>query len=136
VTPWPQDDDPLDVMVRQFRERGKPSLDWVVRWSRYAEPVQAAWDRCFAPEAMFWVLQRAPHPLYRALVALDASLDEAWRLIPIVPLSLLWAADWDVYDSLSNVFYMRRSRSVEFANAFRRAVPVSPRLSELMRGAP
>lgn len=55
--------DPIDELVLDLHRDGRPSLEWVVRWSQgNRDPVQAAWDHSQDDYSMRALLRLARHP--------------------------------------------------------------------------
>jgi len=77
--------DPLHELVRDLRDKGKPSLAWVMRWSSDGrDPVEAAWDSCRNSNYMLWLLQRA-NADSATMEAIERIIDESyWKSWHIV----------------------------------------------------
>lgn len=54
---------PIGSLVMDLAASGKPSLAWLVRWSRDGEPLHEAWKRAYDDTAMRLLLREVGHPL-------------------------------------------------------------------------
>lgn len=54
---------PIGCLVADIVSRRRPSLAWVVQWSRNGEPLHEAWQNAYDDTAMRLLLRAAGHPL-------------------------------------------------------------------------
>jgi hypothetical protein len=103
-------------LVQMLDENGKPTFLWVMKWSQYGvDPVQAAWDRESSPDAMIKLLRMSStSSFYMALLR-----DEA----PV----------WLIVHSIPPCYTHDLSMILGEGKYIRKAVPVPPRLKELIR---
>lgn len=101
------DTDPIEELVCALERHGKPSLEWVVRWSRAGEPVAAAWAASEKPGSMVDLLRRVDLVAYRRA-----------------------CTAWEPYTNSSGL--MVRGDLPGLAAAVRIMVPIPPTLPDLI----